>query len=76
MNRKEEKEKKNNRGEGRLTAQGASPNKGRLCPNPIRLGSKSLIGGTRLQEDASVLVKPCVDHHWRANTWMPGGRED
>ena len=53
--------------------QGASPIKGRLCPNRIRLGSKSLIGGTRLQEGAGVLIKPRVDHRWRADIWTPGG---
>ena len=56
--------------------QGASPIKGRLCPNRIRLGSKSLIGRTRLQEGVGVLVKPRVDHRWRANTWAPGGEEE
>ena len=56
--------------------QGASPIKGRLCPNQIRLRSKSLIGGTRFEEGAGVLIKPRVDHRWRANTWAPGGGED
>ena len=56
--------------------QEASPIKRRLCPNRIRLGSKSLNGGTKFEEGAGILVKPRVDHRWRANTWAPGGEED
>ena len=47
-----------------------------LFPNRIRLKSKSLIGGTKFEEGAGVLIKPCVDHRWRANAWAPGEEED
>ena len=76
VNREEEKERKKKRGRRRLIVQGASPIKGRLCPNRIRLKSKSLISGTKFEEGAGDLVKPRVDHHWRANAWAPGEEED
>ena len=75
MKSKEEKKGKKKKRIKKVESKQSQSNWIGLSPNPIRLKLESLIGGTNFLEGAGVLIKPRVDHRWRANIWAPSGEE-
>ena len=75
MKSEEEKKRKKKERIRKVESKKSESNWIGLSPNPIRLKLESLICGTNFLEGAGVLIKPRVDHRWRANIWAPGGEE-